>query len=291
MRASVLLIVAAAGLLIGACSSSPDVRGSGPEAVGTAGTPTKSRWSPYLQVMTDKERIEFLGIDDTFDREQWIRRNGIDVRADLDRRLSRGLSLAAAKNRIDAPLDETSERGDTTMLFYSRFNTESSTNFWLMFQNDQLVSWDSYPVEDQRREREILDFEARLMNKFNTVLKRGIGMAEIKIQAANAQENLNRVRLAHREDAPDPDFKGRAEIKVDMSDYLVAEALLYAETQNELFAWFQGREADHIIVHRPFETHQYFMTYTDLWGNETEIIVEFVFRSGALENWFIYHEK
>lgn len=291
MRASVLLMMAAAGLLIGACSSGPEARGSGPEAVGTTGTPTKSRWSPYLQVMSDNERIEFLAIEDNFEREQWIRRKGIDVRADLDRRLSRGLSLAAAQNRIDAPLDEKSERGDTTMLFYSRFNTESSTNFWLMFQNNQLVSWDSYAVEDQRREREILDFEARLMNKFNTVLKRGMGVEEIRRQAANSRENLNRVRLAHRESMPDPTFKGRAEIKADTSDYLVAEALLFAETQAELFAWFQGREPDHIVVHRPFETHKYFMTHVDLWGNETEIIIEFVFRSGSLENWFIYHDK
>lgn len=290
MRASVLILIAATGLMIGACSSSPEPRGSGPEPVGTTTTPTKSRWSSYLQVMSDKERLEFLEIRDNFEREQWLRRNGIDVRVDLDRRLSRGLSIDAAKNRVAEPLDEQTKSGDTTMLFYSRYNTESSTNFWLMFQKNELVSWDSYSIEDVRREREILDVEARLMDKFNTVLERGMGMAEIRLQAENAQESLDRVRLAHREDLDDPDFKGRRKIKPGMTNYLVAEALLHAETQNELFEWFHGREPDHIIVHRPFETQQYFMTYTDLWGAETEIIVEFVFQNGMLENWFVYHE-
>ena len=52
-----------------------------------------------------------------------------------------------------------------------------------------------------------------------------------------------------------------------------------------------GREADHIIIHRPYETHQYFMTFTDLDGTETIVTAEFIFENGLLQDWFVYHEK
>ena len=290
MRSSVLIILASCALMVGAgSSSSPEVRGSGPEAVDGLSTPTRTRWSPYLQVMTDKERTEFLGISDTFEREQWLRRNGVDVRADLDRKLSRGISVDAAKRRIIEAPDEVTKRGDTTMLFYSRFNTESRTNFWLMFESDQLVSWNAHTIEQQHRERHLLDFEASLMEKFNTVLERGIGINEINRQANNARDDLNRVELAHRERLADPDYKGVG--SVSSGDYLIAEDVLYARTRNELFSWFQGREADHVIIHRPFETHQYYMTFKDLNGEETIVTAEFVFRDGLLEDWFVFHER
>ncbi|MCA8912809.1 MAG: hypothetical protein KDB82_13985 [Planctomycetes bacterium] len=290
MRKGIVFFVLACCLaLIAGCSSGPEVRGSGPEAIGGASAPTKSRWSNYLQVMSDKERTTFLDISDNFEREQWIRRNGIDVRSDLDRKLSRGISVDAAKRRILEAPDEVTKRGDTTMLFYSRHNTESRTNFWLMFEADQLVSWNAHTIEKQHRERHLLDFEADLMTKFNTVLERGIGVNEITRRANNARDDLNRVELAHREVIANPDYKGAR--KVSSGDYLIAEDLLYARTRNELFSWFQGREPDHIIVHRPFETRQYFMTYKDLNGDETIVIAEFIFRDGLLQDWFVYHDS
>lgn len=289
MRNCVLLALVACGFVLGACSSGPEVRGSGPEAVGAVSTPTKSRWSRYLQVMTDLERTTFLNIEDSFEREQWIRRHGIDVRADLDNRLSRGISVDAAKRRIVEIPDETSKKGETTMLFYSRYNTQSRTNFWLLFRSDQLVSWNAYTLEQQERERSLLEFEARLMDKFDTVLKEGMGINEIRRQADNARDNLNKVELAHRERMGDPNYKGVR--SVSSGDYLVAEDLLYARDRNELFAWFQGREPDHIIIHRPYETHQYYMTYTDLKGNETIVTAEFIFMNGLLQDWFVYHER
>ncbi|MCB9894622.1 MAG: hypothetical protein H6839_09245 [Planctomycetes bacterium] len=290
MRISVLFFVLAGALaLVAGCSSGPEVRGDGPTAVGTVSTPTKSRWSTYLQVMSDKERTTFLDIADSFEREQWIRRNGIDVRADLDRRLSRGISVDAAKRRIEEAPDEVTKRGDSTMIFYSRYNTESRTNFWLLFRADQLVSWNAHTIAEQDRERHLLEFESALMDKFDTVLKRGIGMAEINRNADNARDDLNRVELHHREKIGDPDFKGARQVSSD--NYLAAEDLLYARSRNELFEWFQGREPDHIIIHRPFETHQYFMTYTDLDGTLTVVTAEFIFENGLLQDWFVYHER
>lgn len=289
MRNGILLFVAACGLVLTACSSGPEVRGRGPEAVDTVSTPTKSRWSRYLQVMTDLERTTFLNIEDSFEREQWIRRNGIDVRADLDSRLSRGLSVDAAKRRIVEMPDEVTKRGGSTMLYYSRYNTQSRTNFWLMFRDDQLVSWNAYTLERQERERSLLEFESQLMDKFDTVLREGMGINEIRRQADNARDNLNKVELSHRERLGDPGYKGAR--SVSSGDYLVAEDLLYARDRNELFAWFQGREPDKIIIHRPYETHQYYMTYTDLRGNETIVTAEFIFLNGLLQDWFVYHER
>ncbi|MBZ0137459.1 MAG: hypothetical protein K8I27_13920 [Planctomycetes bacterium] len=289
MRIRVLLFLSSLALLVGACSSGPEVRGRGPETVGSVSTPTKSRWSRYLQVMTDLERTTFLDIEDNFERDKWIRRNGIDVRADLNNRLARGISVDAAKRRIIEAPDETTRKGDTTMLFYSRYNTESRTNFWLLFRGDQLVSWNAHAMAQQERERDLLEFEARLMDKFDTVLERGMGINEIRRQAENARDDLNDVELAHREKIGDPDYKGVR--KVSSGDYLIAEDLLYARSRNELFAWFQGRQPDHIIIHRPYETHQYFMTYTDLRGNETVVTAEFIFLNGLLQDWFVYHER
>lgn len=282
-------MLAACAAMLAGCAGDPEVRGRGPETVGAADAPTRSRWSNYLQVMTDKERQQFLAIEESFDREQWLRRKGIDVRVDLDRRLSKGISVAAAKSRIEEPLDEETVDGDTTMLFYSRYNTRGRTNFWLKFRDRQLVAWNSYTLEEQRRERDILEFESRLMDKFNTVLERGMGMNQIRRQADNARDNLNRVELAHREKTADPDYHGVH--GASMSDYLVAESLLQARTTNELFSWFQGREPDDVIVHRPYETHQYFTTYTDIWDNETVVTVEFIFKNNLLEDWFVYHER
>jgi hypothetical protein len=289
MRNCVLLILLGCGLVLGACSSGPEVRGGGPEAVGAVSTPTKSRWSRYLQVMTDLERITFLDIADSSEREQWIRRNGIDVRADLNARLSRGISVESAKRRIVEVPDETTRRGETTMLFYSRYNTESRTNFWLLFRGDQLVSWNAHTIAQMDRERHLLEFESALMDKFDTVLKRGMGVNEIRRQADNARDNLNKVELAHRERLGSPDYQGAR--KVSSGDYLVAEDLLYARSRNELFAWFQGREPDRIVVHRPYESHHYYMTHTDLRGNETIVTAEFVFMNGLLEAWYVYHER
>jgi hypothetical protein len=291
MRLRNLLILTACVLvtLAGCSSSGPEVRGRGPETMGAVSTPTKSRWSNYLQVMTDKERVEFLDIEDNFEREQWIRRHGIDVRADLDRRLARGISVDAAKRRILEAPDEVTKRGDTTMMFYSRFNTESRTNFWLLFKADQLVSWNAHTEAQMDAERHLLDFESRLMDKFDTVLKRGMGVAEIRRQAENAKDDLNRVALAHGERMGASDYKGVR--SVSSGDYLIAEDMLYALQRDELFAWFQGREPNHIIIHRPYETHQYFMTHTDLDGTETQVIAEFVFMNGLLEDWFVYHER
>jgi hypothetical protein len=296
MRFYAAFAFALCALVVGACSSGPEVRGSGPTATGSVSTPTKSRWSKYLQVMTDLERTTFLDIEDSFEREQWLRRNGIDVRADLDNRLSRGISVDSAKRRILEAPDEITKRGDTTMMFYSRYNTESRTNFWLLFKSDQLVSWNAHTIAQQERERALLEFESRLMEQFDTVLRRGIGVAEIRRQAENARDNLNKIELAHRERLGDPKYKGVR--SVSSGDYLIAEDLLYAMSRAELFAWFLAsgsnkgtREPDHIIIHRPYETHQYYMNHTDLRGNETRVIAEFIFMNGLLEDWFVYHER
>ena len=287
---NVFVLTGCALLMLAGCSSSgPEVRGSGPETMGTVSTPTKSRWSKYLQVMTDLERVTFLDIEDNLEREQWIRRNGIDVRADLNTRLAKGISVDAAKRRILEPPDEVTKRGDTTMMFYSRYNTQSRTNFWLLFKADQLVSWNAYTEASMDAERHLLDFESRLMDKFDTVLERGMGISEIRRQAENAREDLNRVSLAHGERMSNEKYKGVR--SVSSGDYLIAEDMLYALQRDELFAWFQGREANHIIIHRPYETHQYFMTHTDLDGTETQVVAEFIFMNGLLEDWFVYHER
>ena len=138
-------------------------------------------------------------------------------------------------------------------------------------------------------ERLVYAARAREKSKFNTVLERGIGVNEITRRDNNARDDLNRVELAHREVIANPDYKGAR--KVSSGDYLIAEDLLYARMRNELFSWFQGREPDHIIVHRPFETRQYFMTYKDLNGDETIVIAEFIFRDGLLQDWFVYHDS
>jgi len=289
MRKAFVLLPALCLALLAGCSSGPEVRGNGPEGIGMTSAPTKTRWSKYLQVMSDKERLEFLNIEDSFDREQWIRREGIDVRADLQGRLSRGISVESARRRIVEVPDEISKDGSTTMLFYSRYNTQSRTNFYLMFEADQLVSWNSYTLEEQEAERFLLAFESKLMRKFNTVLEVGMGAPAIRKQAENAQADLNRVELAHREKIASSDYKGAG--RASFSDYIVAESLLYAKNRAEMFAWFQGRQADKIIIHRPFETHLYYLLHRDVRGKETIVTVEFLFEGGALQAWYVYHEK
>lgn len=290
MRKALLLLLGIVVVAIGGCASSEDFPGRGPEALGgPASAPTRSPWSQYVTVMTDKERTTFLDIEGSFEREQWIRRQGIDVRADLARRLARGISVEAAKRRIIEVPDETRRTGRTTYLFYSRYNTTSRTHFWLRFEDDQLLSWNSYTQEAQDRERELLEFEQRLMRKFDTVLRKGMGVNEIRRQADNARQDLNKVEMAYRERIADPNYKaGR---NVGNRDYIIAEQLLYAKTRNELFEWFQGREPDKIIIHRPFETHQYNMVHTDIRGVERIVTAEFVFENGALVDWFVFHES
>lgn len=285
-----VLLCAGALLLVAGCSSGPEVRGSGPEAVGSGpSAPSRSQWTRLLNVMSDKERVEFQRVKDDFERNQWIRRYGIDVRADLADKLARGISVEAARRRIIEVPDETVRDGRTTMLFYSRFNTESHTNFWLKFENDQLLSWNAYTEAHQRRERDVLNFEADLMRNFDIVLERGMGMHQIRRQANNAQEDLNRVELAHRERIYSDEYKGTG--KVSYSDYILAEHLLLARSRNQMFKWFQGRTPDKVTIHRPYETHQYYVLHTDIRGNETVVTVEFVFLNGLLEAWHVFHDR
>ena len=239
--------------------------------------------------MTNRERETFLDIFGGFDRQQWIRRQGIDVRADLNRQLSRGISVLAAKKRLSDPLELTDKRGNTTMLYYSRFNTQSRTSYYLKFRDDQLVSWNAYTREQQDRQRGLLAFENRLMRRFDITLERGMGIRAIKSQAKFARDQLNRVELALRDTITSDEYKGVG--KPSASDYIVAETILLAQSRNELFAWFYNREPDKIVIHRPFETHQYFLSYKSVRGDTETVIVEFVFRGGLLEVWYVYHDR
>jgi hypothetical protein len=272
------------------CSSSPAVEET-PEDPVMAGpeSPTGSRWGQYLVVMTDLERERFMEIDGEFERNQWLRREGIDVRAELNHFLERGLNVDTVHRRLRQTPDEVMQDADTTTMFFSRYNTQSRTEFWLKFEGDSLIAWNSYTMEQQARERELLDFQQQLMRRFNTVLRRGMGMNEINRNAAGAQADLNRVERAHHERTTNPDYRGTR--SVSTRDYIIAEQLLYARSRNEMFEWFHGRTPNERIIQRPFETHRYHMTHTDLRGNETLILVDFVFEDGLLANWFIYHER
>jgi hypothetical protein len=286
-----MLLGSVVALISGCGSSEKEFPGRGPEAVDRPATaPTRSRWSQYLVVMSDKERTEFLSIADDTQREKWLRRTGIDVRAELSSSLSRGISVEAARGRLDDAPEEVKRDGRTTMLFYSRYNTESRTHYWLKFENDQLLSWNSYTKNEMDREREVLEFEQALMRKFNTVLERGMGMNEINRQAAAARDNLNKVEGAYRERISEPEYKG-VYSKPGSRDYIIAENLLHAQRRNELFQWFQGRAPDRVIIHRPFETHRYFVLHRDLRGNETIVNAEFIFEDSRLVDWFVYHDK
>ncbi len=282
----------APSMFVASCSSDPEVRGNGPEYVGNATAPTRTRWSRYLQVMSDKERITFMEIEDDFDREQWIRREGIDVREELSRKLARGMSVAAAKSRMDGKPDEEIDRNDSTMLFYSAFNTRSRTNVYLKFDADSLTSWGSYTIEQQDRQRDLLNFESDLMRLFNRVLKRGMAPSTIRNTAKNAQEDVNRTRLANRDYLDNREEQdGALKHKSNTYDFVVEESLLLAEMRNDLYAWFRGREPDEVILHRPFETHRYKVDFKSRRGYEETVIVDFVYKSGMLEEWYVYHDE
>ncbi|MHC4841144.1 MAG: hypothetical protein ACYTDT_09350 [Planctomycetota bacterium] len=284
MRITLLTILGMLVLVCTGCGSTHSHDGEGHE---TRSHPP-SRWGKYLEVMTDKERDEFFGISDTFDRNQWIRTNGMDVRVDLAKVLSKGMSKSAAKKSVKDPVEDTVDNGDSHMAFYSRFNTVSRTNYYLVFHKGKLASWHSYTREDQDRNRELFAFESKLMRKFDTVLEVGMGVNEIRRQAENARNDLNRVKVATRDVTSEDTYKGVR--SASYGNYIIAEQLLLAESRNELFKWFQGRDADKIVVQRPYENHQYYMVHKDLRGNETVVIAEFVFRDGLLKRWFVYHE-
>ncbi len=285
------MLLGAVAALAGGCGSTEPFPGRGPEAIDRASSaPVRSRWSPYLQVMSDKERTEFLAMQDEGDREQWLRRNGMDVRVELSQKLARGISEEAALRRISDKPDSSVREGSTTMLFFSRFNTQSRTHFWMKFEDDQLLSWNSYTRERQDREREVLEFENKLQRRFDVVLERGMGINEINRQAANAREDLNRVELAYRERTADAGYRGVYSAP-GSRDYIIAENLLYAQTRNEMFEWFQGRQPDKVIQQRPFETHRYFTLHRGHGGQETVVTVEFVFEDGKLLDWFVFHDS
>lgn len=307
-----------AGLIAG-CSSGPSAMGEGPQPMGRGNTPQPGAWSKYIQVMTERERLEFLNIMDDKDRRQWIARKGIDVRAELSERLSRGISVEAAKRRINDPLDSESKRGNETMLYYSRFNTESRTNYYLTFRSDQLTNWNTYTLAEQQRTMGLVSFENELMRKFDAYLEPGMGPETIRSLGTQAKKNLDNTNLALRERLSDPNFKGSVEVVVEAGPdgkprnvarrggtretiyhhpYYederkgaeVEEQLLLARGKADFLAWFD-RDADYKIIHRPFETHQFFLTYKSARGEIETVTVEFVYRDGLLEEWYVYHEE
>jgi len=292
MRLCILPSVVVLALALAACQSSPEPQGEGPRDMRPPSAPSRSQWNAYLRSMSENERLEFLAIQDDTARMQWLRRTGIDVRTDLDGRLARGLTVADARARIPEKPEDISRDGTTTMLFYSRFNTQSRTNFYLLFEADQLVSWNSFTLEKQERQKSLLDYEARLMKKFNIMLRRGMGMNAIRRQAENAQADENSARIAVSETlqgSRNRTYRGAGQ--ATFSDYVVAESLLYAKDRNELYSWFLNRQPDKVVSQQPYERHLYYVPHRDARGNDATVIVELVFLNGQLEAWYVFHEE
>jgi len=315
MRYALICALSLLALISGACSSSRDVQGEGPRAIGSGEAPQPGPWSKYVQVMTERERLEFLEIIDDSERKLWLARNGVDVRAELATRLSRGISVDAAKRRINDPLDAEDKRGGDTMLYYSRYNTQSRTNYYLHFRADQLMSWNTYTLEQQERTLGLVQFETELVRKFDAYLERGMGPATIRSLGSNSKKHLDNTNLALRERTSDGDYKGPVEVvtetgpdgkprnvakrggtkestfnRPDFKNYAVAEQVLLAQTKADMLAWFD-REPDNKIAHRPFENHLFYLPYKSVRGATETVIVEFVFRDGRLEDWFVYHDE
>jgi hypothetical protein len=307
-----------AGLIAG-CSSGPEAMGEGPQPLGTTNAPAPGPWSKYIQVMTERERLEFLNILEDKERKLWLARKGIDVRAELADRLSRGISVEAAKRRISDPLDHEDKRGNETMLYYSRYNTESRTNYYLTFRSDQLTNWNTYTLAEQQRTLGLITFENELMRKFDAYLKVDMGPGAIRSLGVQAKKNLDNTQLALRERISDPNYKGPVEVVVENGPdgkprnvakrggsretvyhhpYYederrgaeVEEQIELARGKSELLSWFD-REPDYKIIHRPFETHQFFLTYKSMRGEIETVTVEFVYRDGLLKEWYVYHEE
>ncbi|MDH5642054.1 MAG: hypothetical protein OEY28_12235, partial [Nitrospira sp.] len=272
-----------------ACGSDPEPMGRGPEVVEEVRARHATRWSRYLEVMSDKERLEFFEIDEDDDRDQWLRRNGLDVRADLHARLEVGLSVSAAKNRMRDEIDEEVRRGDETTLHYSRFNTLSRTNYYLHFVNDRLEGWDAYTTEAQDRDRGLREFEQRLRRRFDITLKVGMGPDAIRKLATNAQRHLDDVRAAHAEELNSGDYKGGQ--TPSSTGYIIDEQIRLAESRNALYAWFNNREPDEEIVHGHRVTHRYLISYKSLRGRTETVTVDFMFNDGRLAKWYVYHEE
>lgn len=313
------LICALLAAMVGGCSSGPSVRGEGPRPITSSSAPTPGPWSKYIQVMTERERMEFMGIMDDGERRRWIARQGIDVRVDLAERLTRGISVEAAKRRISDPLEAEDKRGTETMLYYSRFNTETRTKYYLSFRSDQLVSWNTYTLAQQDRTLGLITFENELMRKFDAYLKPGMGPDGIRSLGVQAKKHLDATQLALRERLTDSNYKGPVEVVVEQGpdgkprnvarrggtreaiynhpyyederkSLEVQEQMELARGKAELLSWFD-REPDYKIIHRPFETHQFFLTYKSVRGDVETVTVEFVFRDMRLEAWYVYHEE
>jgi hypothetical protein len=315
MRYALIFALAFLVFATAACSSKPKPVGDGPQPIGGKGAPQPGAWSKYIQVMSERERLEFHAIIDDEDRRTWVARNGIDVRAELAERLSRGISVEAAKRRITDTLEHEDKRGLDTSLFYSRYNTESRTKYYLNFRSDQLVSWNTYTLAQQDRTLALVKFVVELLRKFDAYLERGMGPETIRSLGSRSKKHLDDVNLINREALSNPDYKGAVEVKSevgpdgkprnvasrggtresrfnkpDFKNYLVAEQVLLAESKAEMLAWFD-RDPDRKIVHRPFETHQFFLQYKPVRGKAEVVTVEFVYREGLLEDWFVYHEE
>jgi len=274
-------------------------------------------------VMTDRERIEFLNILDDSDRRRWVRVNGIDVRAELAGKLARGLTLETAKRRLSDKLDVEEARGDSVMLYYSRFNGDTRTNYYLKFESNQLVNWNTYTVAQQDRTMELMTFEAEIMRRLDIALKPGMGPETIRKMAFIANERLNEVLQGrHRDRLKDDNVKDRTDYKrrvvVDYDEktgqytvtvpekpgegqevivhrpstdnYIVEEQVIMTTAQADFLGWF-AKEPQRKIIHRPFETHQFLLPYKSKRGVKETVVVEFSFRDGLLEQWFVYHDE
>lgn len=322
MRYALIFALALAAVTSAACSSGPEVQGNAPQPVGGGASPQRGTWSKYIQVMTERERMAFFDLIDDHDRRLWLTRNGIDVRAELAERLVRGISVDAAKRRINDPLDHEEKRGQDTMLFYSRYNTESRTNYYLQFRSDQLISWNTYTLAQQERTLGLMRFELDLIRKFDAYLEPGMGPEEIRSLATRSKKNADDTALALRDRVTDGNYKGPVEVVAEegpdgkkvlkakrggsretvyhqpwlegtnayTTSHVVEERMLMAQSKAEMLAWVD-REPDNRIIHRPFETHQFFLAYKSTRGAVERVTVEFVYRNGLLENWFVYHDE
>ncbi|MCC6575371.1 MAG: hypothetical protein IT462_16465 [Planctomycetes bacterium] len=317
----VLLALTAASVIAGCAGPKADVRGEGPDATPTTRTAHHAtQWQQYLRVMSERERIEFLNILGDADRRQWVRTNGIDVRAELANKLARGITMETAKRRLNDPVESQETRGDATMLYYSRFNGDTRTNYYLKFESNQLVNWNTYTIAQQDRTLDLVTFEAEISRRLDIALRPGMGAHQITQLANLARKRLDdvmqgpyRERITNTDADGHNDYKRRVKIEIDektgkyvaktadggsevivhrpgADNYLVEEQVLLTTAQADFLGWF-ALEPSRKIIHRPFETHLFYIPYKNKRGKAETVIVEFSYKDGLLEQWFVYHDE
>lgn len=143
-----------------------------------------------LRLMNEKERVGFFDLANDYDRDQYLRLKGVDVRVDLTNLLTSGGQLIDRDTLVERMQPYTLETqpayfGRTETFLYRWFAGQGYTLIFINVYEGTVTNWGSYLEPDWQREQYILEQCAKIRKTMSLVVEEGEAMDVIASKYAS----------------------------------------------------------------------------------------------------------